>query len=132
MGEMRAVSSIEALHGVHDDAKRDRLASGMGAHGWTGRPILAYDDGNGLHALTGSHREAAAKQAGVEIPVYVIDITAHVWDDDEACVLCGEDCWTIAAVEARDDDDRLAAIERSGDTTAIDLMRAEVAACEAE
>jgi len=133
MGETRMVSRIEELHAVHDAAKRDALITGMAEHGWTGRPLLAYDDGNGYHALTGSHRAAAAIALDIEIPVYLIDISAHVWTDEGACEACGgagEDCWVTMMVDARDDDERLEAIERSGDQEAISLMQAEIEACD--
>jgi len=51
------------------------LAEDMRQRGWVGRPIVAvffkYDDM--LTALTGSHRIAAARDAGIEVPIVEVD-----------------------------------------------------------
>ncbi|MBQ2671156.1 MAG: hypothetical protein IJG06_10480, partial [Clostridia bacterium] len=57
--------------------------------GWNGRPLVVIDNGNEGHiALTGSHRIAAAKEAGIEVPAIVLDNTEDTArlidvDDDE-------------------------------------------------
>ncbi len=121
------IGSIIPLHEPRDAAKLAALTESMVEHGWTGRPILAIDNGNGYIALTGSHRIAAARAAGLdEIPVYAIDGTCHILATNGGCTICGKVCWIAAAVEARDDDDREAAIEMSGDKDAIALMTEEM------
>ena len=42
-------------------------------NGWQGRPILVYDAGGYTQALTGSHRIAAAKNLGIDVPVVELD-----------------------------------------------------------
>jgi len=121
------IGSLVPLHEPHDAAKMSALTESMVEHGWNGRPILVIDNGNGYLALTGSHRIAAARAAGLdEIPVYAIDGTCHILTDNGDCTICGKTCWIAAAVEARDDYDREEAIEMSGDPDAIALMAAEM------
>lgn len=65
---------IQPPHEVRDIKKLQKLTESMQKNGWQGRPILAYDVGRGAEALTGSHRIAAAKAAGIkEIPVMYVD-----------------------------------------------------------
>ncbi|MEM3486073.1 MAG: ParB N-terminal domain-containing protein, partial [Candidatus Methanomethyliaceae archaeon] len=61
---------ILPLHGVRNEYKFQYLTEAMRKHGWQGRPVLALRWGNLTQAITGSHRIAAAKKAGVNIPVY--------------------------------------------------------------
>lgn len=71
-------------HEVRDQDKYASLVESMSEGGWLGRPVLAYEDpGYGLRALTGSHRIAAANEAGIRIPCLVLtDLT-----DDEVVAL---------------------------------------------
>lgn len=118
---------IQPLHCVRDPEKLRSLVESMKVRGWAGRPILALDAGDSPQALTGSHRIAAAVEAGLEeIPVYLIDTSTHITDAVGRCVVCGDECWVVEALDARDDEDRLAAIKRSGDKTAINLIGEEV------
>jgi hypothetical protein len=65
---------IEPLHGVRDQTLLDNLATGMKQSGWQGRPLLVIDRESGYLAWTGSHRIAAAIEAGLSlVPCYVID-----------------------------------------------------------
>ena len=64
---------IEPPHEVTDTEKLNLLIKSMKENGWQGRPILIYDVGRGNEALTGSHRIQAARQAGIEVPVYKIE-----------------------------------------------------------
>lgn len=125
--ETRAwIGEIVPLHEARDAEKLAAMTDDMALRGWTGRAILAIDTGDGFAALTGSHRIAAAKAAGLEeIPVYAIDISEHVVGDDGDCEVCGADCWVAALAEGSDDDDRRAALERSGDAVAVALMAEE-------
>jgi hypothetical protein len=61
-------------HEVRDTEKLKKLTESMENEGWVGRPVLVYDIGRGPEALTGSHRIAAARNAGLEeIPVVMVD-----------------------------------------------------------
>lgn len=105
--------TIIALHEVTNAAKVEAIAESMRANGWMGNPILVDDeDSNEPRALTGTHRIAAAKLAGIEPKLYSlegkgIDVAALFFD----CI---------------DDDDMLEAIEQGGDEEAIRIMREEV------
>ena len=100
----------------HTDAdKVQDLAARMERDGWQGRPVLVILMGNERLALTGSHRVAAADQAGIDLSAYEID--ADDYSDDEVTQL----------VEARDDENRLTLL-RSMDQEAAALMAAEIEA----
>ena len=110
-------NEINTIHGVEDYEKLSRLANAM-ADGWQGRAILAYDAGDGIHAVTGTHRVHAAIAAELpDIPVFVIDAT-------------GEREWIIELILANDDGERLDAArldEDDGDAEiAAELMAGEV------
>lgn len=64
---------IEPVNGIQDKAKFDHLVKDFKKNGWSGRPILAWnDDGYHWQAFTGSHRILAAREAGIDVPVYEI------------------------------------------------------------
>jgi len=69
-------------HEVYDPAKRDRLAADMATRGWADAPIVA--DVEAARAITGSHRIAAARITGTEVPA--VDLA-------ELCKACGIDLW---------------------------------------
>ena len=75
-------------HAVRDAAHFEALAASMRAGGWQGRPILAFcTEGEAPRPLTGSHRIAAARAAGLDtIPVLVLS----GFDGDDAEGLAGE------------------------------------------
>ncbi len=71
--EIVQLAKIIPLHGVRDAAKFQALKEDMEERGWVGRPLVAYSWGDGLRALNGSHRYAAACAADLyEIPVEII------------------------------------------------------------
>lgn len=45
----------------------------MRRSGWLGHPLLIYDDGERLRALTGTHRLAAAQVVGIEPWTVVVE-----------------------------------------------------------
>ncbi len=111
-------TGYEPRHEQRDEQKLAALVASMGERGWQGRPLLAYDDGNGIHYLTGSHRIAAALALGIDqVPAYVLDARG----DDPSGI------WE-QIIEARDDEALLAALTTLGDVDAIALMAAELAA----
>lgn len=65
-------SAIE-IHGVRDQTKLNKIANSMKESGWDGDPLLAFDNGNGTFLLNGSHRVAAARKTGTDIPVVYVD-----------------------------------------------------------
>lgn len=82
----------------------------MEENGWNGRPLLVIRSGDENYAWTGSHRIAAARAASLqEVPCYVLD---------ESILPDG--------IDARrghcEDSDRLNAIRKTGDETAIRIM----------
>ena len=89
----------------------DALTESMRRDGWQGRPILAFCGGEGdsIRALTGSHRIAAARAAGLDaIPVLVLsldtdeDVSLHDELDDS---LRGRGrCLTAMSVTLREAD----------------------------
>ncbi|MEM7048923.1 MAG: ParB N-terminal domain-containing protein [Acidobacteriota bacterium] len=113
---------LEALHEVHDECKVEALAESMRAEGWIGRSILVLDE---TMALSGTHRLAAAIEAGIEVPIY--RISAGAWDPDTA----EEQQWAADLADARDDEERLAILEQIGDAEAIEIMTAEIEASNA-
>ena len=76
--------SLIPPHEVRDEAHAAALAESLRKDGWTGRPLLVAQDCNGFHALTGSHRIAAAKRiAGLAVPICLLD-------QDRLEAYCGE------------------------------------------
>ena len=109
---------IEPPHGVEDKQKLSNLVNSMSKEGWKGRPILAYDVGRGIEALTGSHRIAAARKAGLdEIPVVMVDERIGNYVDD-----AGD---SIIEVSRRDSDEIADYLREFGDENAADLMSIE-------
>jgi len=88
------------------------LAKRMRRDGWQGRPVLVLQAGDETHALTGTHRIAAAMKEEVDIPAYFADV-----DPEDAAEV----------IEAIDDEDRLNAL-RGKDAEAAALMAAEIEA----
>lgn len=85
---------IAEPHPVTDRAKLAALVASMASGGWDGRPVLAWRCGSDgeVIALTGSHRIAAARAAGLdEIPALIIEA------EDDAVVTALEDCHDLAA-----------------------------------
>jgi hypothetical protein len=106
---------ILELHEVRDFDKLDRLIESMEAGGWTGRPILAIDFGAfGLQAATGSHRIAAARETGYNVPCFIVPEKKINEDFVRE--------WGFA----NDDDDRLRVLKDFGFKEAAELMAEEV------
>jgi hypothetical protein len=108
---------ILPLHEVRDADKYSDLTTDMQERGWAGRPILVYDDGNGIHAVTGSHRIAAAKQAWVDVPVLNMSEEALNFTDSRGN--------TLGDVLDRPDEDLESFLRELGDNEAADLIKAE-------
>lgn len=107
---MIAPEDLRPLHAARDIDKLNGLASDMREHGWQGRQLLVIQREKAYFAWTGSHRIAAAIEAGLEeVPCYVLQ-------EDE---LQGEIDAVWGCVE---DWERLKAIRQTGDETAIRIM----------
>lgn len=117
------VHRIAALHSVTDPRKASRLAESMQADGWHGEPLLVVKYGDGYQAWTGTHRLAAAKSAGVDVPVYVLSLTE---EQEEALAASG---WYDARY-SRPLDEECVLVELEGmedvDAEAVRILRAEV------
>jgi hypothetical protein len=82
------IDDILPFHEVRHARKMRTLAERMSASGWQGRPLLAVETVQGIQALTGSHRLAAARKAGLStVPVYVITVSER----DAKFLLRGDD-----------------------------------------
>ena len=107
------INQIDPPHEVNDAAKVAAIAADLEVNGWTGRPLLVLQVGDYYKALTGTHRLAAAKAAGLEdVPVVEVDAEAFYADHDLS------DIW--------DDEVTLGILEEIEDSAAADLMRVEV------
>jgi hypothetical protein len=117
--EARFVNWIKVFppHQVEDCAKMERIQADMDENGWQGRPLLVVEYGDGLAALTGSHRWAAARELDMRIPV--IEVDAEKFYGEGYTI---EDMW--------DDDVRLSILEKIGDERAYALMLQEIEANE--
>lgn len=65
----RDAHRIQPLHDVEDEAKLESLIESMRVNGWQGAPVVVVEreDSDPL-AATGSHRVAAAREVGIEVP----------------------------------------------------------------
>ncbi len=111
--------TITPLHAVTDDNKVADIADSMRKQGWVGRPILVLSSG---HALTGTHRIAAAELAGIDPDVYEIDVPPFGGDYESlelwGSLLEGDDLGRIAAMQAL--------VERGElEREALDIMQEE-------
>jgi ParB-like chromosome segregation protein Spo0J len=102
---------IKPLHKVRSQRKLNELADDMKENGWQGRPLLVIERASDYQAWTGSHRIAAAEEAGLStVPCYVIQerkLIRHGFD---------------AVLGHVDDTDRLNAIRKIGDEAALRIM----------
>jgi len=117
-------------HAADDAAKVDALAAAMDANGWEGRPVLAVRIGGStseVQALTGSHRIAAARRAGVGVEVLLVELDgSETYADRYGDAVSVAEALTERGI---DDEQRLVILQASGiDDAATALMAAEVAA----
>jgi ParB-like chromosome segregation protein Spo0J len=65
---------IQPWHEVQDEAKLAALVESMATTGWRGAAVVVVErvDGDPV-AVTGSHRIAAAHEAGIEVPTVSVD-----------------------------------------------------------
>lgn len=91
--------------------------------GWNGRPLLVVVSPYGkVYALTGSHRIAAARRLGINVPVLIFD-----WRKYEGWHWVDRELTYKTNLLVGDDDDILRAITESGPIFAKKLMQQEVA-----
>ena len=114
---------IAPLHEVRDGEKLARLVANMERIGWQGRPLLVVDNGGGDYvALTGSHRHAAALEAGLGmVPVVVVSQCDRLTLEP---VLGGVDV-CLDGVRLYEDGERVAALRAVGNEVALALMAEE-------
>ena len=114
------VERVEPPHHVISQNKLHRLVVEMVENGWVGRPVLVTPGASNLWAQTGSHRIAAAREAGLEsIPALMVDLE-DVWEELETDVYG-------CPVLGMDDEDRAAKLAAIGASDASELMWQEVA-----
>lgn len=105
------VAAITSLHEVRNQKQVEELVKNMREHGWHGRQLIVIERESDYLAWTGTHRIAAAIEAGfATVPCYVLpeeELLPH-----GATALKGH----------LDDVDRLKILRKVGDDDAIRLM----------
>lgn len=122
-----APTEIQPLHDVQDEGKLEELTEAMRVDGWTGRPLLVEDlgDGNGYRAWTGSHRLPAAIAAELDTVEALVVDTAKL----SAVMTPRRELGVLSYVAATsDDDERLLLLRQAADDAAADIMLLEVRA----
>ena len=61
--------TVRPPHSPDDKGYVDELSADMKVNGWKGAPVVRI----GCQAITGSHRIAAAKKAGIPVPAKTLD-----------------------------------------------------------
>lgn len=104
-------NAITPLHEARNRRHADSLAADMKENGWEGRPLLVIKRKSNYLAWTGSHRIAAAREAGLSsVPCYVLQqskLARHGFDAEWGHV---------------EDHERLKILTTIGDETAIHIM----------
>lgn len=104
-GENISPENIIPVNEITDQNKFAALAYDFAHSGYSGRPIIAGELGDGTYqALTGSHRIFAARAAGIDIPTVTLpynDDTAALFDalDDEARVEIVDQLYKAGKIE---------------------------------
>ena len=102
---------VKPLHEARQQRLLNELMADMLENGWQGRPLLVIERGADYLAWTGSHRIAAARQAGLStVPCYVLDqrkLSRLGFDSESGHVM---------------DYERLNILKRLGDETALHIM----------
>lgn len=70
--EYLSPEEITTMNGITNSEMCEYLTDDIRRNGYSGRPVVVYETPYGYQALTGSHRVAAAREAGIEIPAVVI------------------------------------------------------------
>ena len=115
--EMLPAKNIRPLNRVEDKKKFEALVKGMARDGWTGRPVLVWKNGKKNQALTGSHRIAAARKVGIDVPVVFVSNDAAKWEDPNGMFTTFQD--------AIDDQRQSSFLDKAGDAKAANLMAQE-------
>jgi hypothetical protein len=114
------LSAMLTRHDVRNPAKVKEIAASMKRVGWKGRPLLVVEDAGKETAWTGTHRLAAAREAGLsmeqvpQVRVSADKLRAAGYDVDE-----------LAALGKKK---RVEALRKAGETEAADLLQEEIAA----
>jgi len=70
---------MQPLHQPDNHDKLAALTDSITANGWTGAPLVTWDD----QLLTGSHRYAAAKAAGLQDPELPVEDIEDIFADHD-------------------------------------------------
>jgi hypothetical protein len=74
-------NKLKPINGIEDRQKFNKLVQSMSTNGWQGRPILVYQDMGKAKAITGSHRIAAARKLGLDVPVLYVNKDTIKYED---------------------------------------------------
>jgi ParB-like chromosome segregation protein Spo0J len=86
-----STAKLQPYHSVQDQAKFDALCLSMSVNGWVGSPLVKFDD----CLLTGSHRYAAARHVGLDIPVVDLFDVFCVDQDEVIELIQTLDVWQV-------------------------------------
>ena len=124
------ISLIVPPHEVSSEMKFNQIQKSMEKDGWTDRPLLVekFPNSSKYSAWTGSHRYAAALEAGItEIPVIFIDSEEldeiSKTNEDFNFKRQKNQTWDEALY---DDDNKLIAVSYLSDKRVYQLMSEEV------
>jgi len=120
------IDDIRPLHEVRNKTKLNALIKEIEQHGWTGNPVLVERVNDGYRAWTGTHRLAAAKEAGLDtVPVVFVD-TEKVKKELEDREFDFSKVKNGMVDATYDDEDRYKLLEAAGDKKAAAFMQEEV------
>lgn len=113
--EPRRIEPVNEVDPKHVEA----IAARMKKDGWQGRPILTYEGADGVMAITGSHRIAAAEEAGISVPTMAVS-------DDVLYYVDGDGNSLADLVGTGDDRPLVKFLREAEDDSAADLVQAEI------
>lgn len=127
-------SFVQPPHSERNAKKTAAITRSIKQNGWQGRPLLVVKTGERFAALTGSHRLASAKKAGLEeVPCYVINHAKFSAKYDASfgpngnLLLRGKQGSNApGAVFANFDAELMDVLEDIGDAQALKLMNEEI------
>ena len=114
-GKMVNPEKIIPVNTASEIGKVALLSASM-REGWKGSPILVYErEPNVFKAITGSHRIAAARACGIDIPVYIVS-GLEMYEDNNGDTI----------EDMRDDEEVLRFLRGYGEAEGVEIMEIEV------
>lgn len=109
---------LRPLHPARNQELLHALTEAMRTNGWVGRPLLGWETPEGdVRLFTGAHRYAAAKEAGVEPLVALVEVPMGILEAD------GDDLLINGACVMGDDE--IESLLEDHDPDAVPLLREE-------